>query len=451
MEKYYEAIVVGTGVAGSAIAHRLNNAGMKVAVTDVERYGGTCVLKGCTPKKILTGMADIIDSSNRMIGKGEAGPRRNIIWKELIDFKNEIIDTYSAARLKGYEEAGIDTYYGAAQFKDDSSLIIGNDTVKAKYIILTTGAEPLDISIPGVEYITTSDKFLDLEELPERIIFAGGGFISFEFAHIAAHAGTKATILHRSSRALKNFEPDLVEILIRASEYAGIQVKTMQEIWKIDYDTTNSEIIVTTFDRIDHKEVTYRCDMVVHGMGRTARIKELKPEKGNVAVKNRAIDVNEYLQSTSNPRVYAAGDCIQKGLPLTPVASMQGQIVASNIIEGNRHIPDHSAVASAVFTIPVLAGVGLSEEEMTEDHEVIFNDMCQWYSVIRTNMEFAASKIIIEKNTGRIVGAHMLGPEAENVINLFALAISYGMRVSDLKDVIYAYPSISYDVRNMLG
>ncbi|TGC11460.1 dihydrolipoyl dehydrogenase family protein [Methanolobus halotolerans] len=451
MEKYYDAIVVGTGVAGSAIAHRLKSAGMKVAVTDIERYGGTCVLKGCTPKKILTGMADIIDSNNRMAGKGGAKPHQQINWKELIEFKNDIIDRYSAARVKGYEEAGIDTYHGRAHFADGSTLMIEDDRLRAKYIVLATGAKPADIRIPGMEHITTSSDFLDLEELPERIIFGGGGFISFELAHAAARAGIKATILHRSQRVLKNFEPDLALILIKASEYAGIHVRTMQEIRKIEYDTKTLEITVTALDRNTDEELTYTCDMVVHGLGRTARIEGLKPEEGNVATKDGYIDVNEYLQSTSNPRVYAAGDCIKPGLPLTPVATMQGKVVASNILEGNRHKPDHSTVASAVFTIPPLAGVGLSEKEMTDNHEVIFNDMCQWYSVIRTNMEFAASKVIVEKGSGRIVGAHMLGPDAENVVNLFSLAIRHGMRISDVKDVLYAYPSITYDINSMLG
>lgn len=451
MDKEYDALVVGTGVAGSAIAHRLGKAGMRVAVADMARYGGTCILKGCTPKKILTGMADIIDANNRMTGKGGVGPDKHIRWKELMDFKNEIVDMYSAARVKGYEQAGIEMYQGRAHFVDGSTLAIGDDNIKAKYIVLATGAKPADVKIPGMEHLTTSSDFLDLEELPERIIFAGGGFISFEFAHIAARAGVEATILHRSLRALKNFEPDLVELLIRASDYAGIRVRTMQEIRKIEYDNRELEIIVTVLDKATNEELTYKCDMVVHGMGRTARIEGLKPEKGNVAVSDGAIEVNEYLQSISNPRVYAAGDCIKQGPPLTPVASMQGRVVASNILEGNRHKPDHSTVASAVFTIPTLAGVGLSERDMTDNHEVIFNDMCQWYSVIRTNMEFAASKIIVEKGSGRILGAHMLGPDAENVINLFALAIRQGTRISDMKEVLYAYPSISHDTRSMLG
>ncbi|MBN2110746.1 MAG: NAD(P)/FAD-dependent oxidoreductase [Methanosarcinaceae archaeon] len=451
MEKDYDAIVVGTGVAGSATAHRLHDAGMRVAVADMERYGGTCVLKGCTPKKIFTGMADIIDSNNRMIGKGGVGPGQHISWKELMDFKNEIVDMYSSARVREYEEAGIDMYHGRAHFVDGSTLAIGGDNIKARYIILATGARPADARIQGMEHLTPSSDFLDLEELPERIIFAGGGFISFEFAHIAARAGVKATILHRSARALKNFEPDLVELLIRASDYAGIRVMTGQEITGIEYNNKTLEITVTTLERTTNKEITHKCDMVVHGMGRIPQIEGLKPEKGNVAVKDGAIEVNEYLQSTSNPRVYAAGDCIKPGAPLTPVASMQGKIVALNILEGNRHRPDNSTVASAVYTIPTLAGVGLSEKDMNDNHEVVFNDMCQWYSVIRTNMEFAASKIIVEKGSGRILGAHMLGPDAENVINLFSLAIRQGMRISDLKDVLYAYPSISYDTRYMLG
>ena len=450
MDMDYDAFIVGTGVAGSSIAYKLNSAGMKVAIADKAGYGGICALHGCIPKKILFGAADIVDAGKRMENKGVICNDR-IDWPSLMDFKNRLVHSYTDPKEQAFRNAGIDTYHGKVSFYDRNILLVGDKTVSAKYILLALGSTSRPMNFPGAEHLTTSDEFLDLKNLPEKIIFAGGGYISFEFAHIAARAGADVTIIHRGENLLKNFDPDIVSILVDASGKAGIRIITNQELCEIKKKGDNdSSLVLTVFDKDHQKETIHECDMVVHGLGRVPAIDGLKAEKGDVDIRHGAIEVNEYLQSVSNPSVYAAGDCIIPGPELTPTASLQANIVASNILDGNKHTADYTGIASAVFTIPTLASVGMLERDITDRHKVLFHDMSRMYSAKRTNLGYSASKVIIEKDTGKITGAHVIGANAEDTINVFALAIKAGLTSEEVRQTMYAYPASSYDIRYML-
>ncbi|MFP4655557.1 MAG: FAD-dependent oxidoreductase, partial [Methanohalobium sp.] len=184
--------------------------------------------------------------------------------------------------------------------------------------------------------------------------------------------------------------------------------------------------------------------------GRIPNIDELELDKGNVEVHKKGIAVNEYMQSPSNPRVYAAGDCSEEGPQLTPVAGLQGDAVADNILNGNNAVVDYTGVPAVVFTLPPLAGVGIDKRDVKDNHKVIYNDRSNWYSSKRINLKHAASKIIIDKQTDNILGAHILGPEAEEVINIFAMAMRYGLSASDVKNAVFTYPSVCSDIEHML-
>ena len=456
MDMDYDAFIVGTGVAGSSLAYKLKAAGMRVAIADKTGFGGICAFHGCIPKKILSGAAEIVDGGRRMQGKGvNCDPILD--WADIIRFKDELVHSYTDPKEAAFKKAGIDTYHGVVSFHDRNTLLVGEKLVSSKYILLAIGATSRKISIPGAEYLTTSDEFLDLKALPEKIIFAGGGYISFEFAHIAARAGVDVTIIHRGENLLKNFDQDLVSILVDASEKVGIKVITGQELREIrktndskETDDAGSELELITYDNKSQKEVTHKCNMVVHGLGRVPDIEGLEAEKGGVKIEHGAIAVNEYLQSVSNPSVYAAGDCILPGPALTPTASLQANVLASNLLNGNKHTVDYTGIASAVFTIPTLAAVGLLEEDATEKHRIITSDPSKLYSARRTNLGYSASKVIIEKDTERIVGAHLIGPGADDVINIFTLAIKAGLTLSQVREAMYAYPANSYDVKYML-
>lgn len=448
MKEEYDAFVIGTGASGITFAYKLSAAGWKVGIADCREYGGTCALRGCIPKKVLAGAANIVDDHNRMLGKGIKGEKISIDWPSLIEHKRTFTENHPEQSKKGYMDAGIDMYHGIVSFQDEDTLLIEGKKITAKFMIITTGSKPRRLNIPGEEYLVTSEEFMELEKLPERIIFAGGGYISFEFAHVAARAGCDVTILQRGDRVLKMFDPGLVDMLVRASEDAGIHVITGKELKNIE--KASDGFNVTTCCKNSGENETFTADMIVHGLGRVPAIEELELEKGNVVLEKGNIALNEYFQSISNPRVYAAGDCIGPGPALTPVVSLQADIAATNILEGNKETADYTDIPSTVFTIPPLSGVGITENDPSKGHTVLYYDMSHWYSSRRINSGYAASKVIIDESSDMILGAHLLAPDSEEVINLFAMAMRYGLTATQLRSMVFSYPSVAYEINYML-
>jgi len=440
--KKYDLIAIGTGSAGSTAAYGCKSAGWSVAIIDSRPFGGTCALRGCDPKKVLVGAAEIIDRSINMkaIGIVEA-PKLN--WSDLMRFKRTIIEHHSENSEKGYAKAGIDIYHGQAIFTGKNTLKVNEQEIEGKHIIIATGATPMKLNIPGEEYITLSDQFLELDTLPEDITFIGGGFISFEFAHVAARAGAKVRILHRSARPLKNFDRDLVDMLLKEFEDIGIDIILNTPVNSIE--KKDGKLVIDTGDK------KFETDMVVHGAGRVPDVENLNLEKTEVIYDRRGIAVNEYLQ-TSNPSIYAGGDSAAIGLPLTPVAGLHGRVIAQNLLEGNTTKVDHTATASVAFTFPPLASVGLTEEQAKEkgiNFKTNFAETSSWYNPKRIGLKHSGYKILIDKD-GYIVGAHLLYPNADDVINIFLLAIKNKIKSEDLKNYLWAYPSNVYDIKYMV-
>ncbi|MGI0014392.1 MAG: dihydrolipoyl dehydrogenase family protein, partial [Nitrososphaera sp.] len=368
-------------------------------------------------------------------------------WPALMRFKKSFTEPVPKNRETGFSRAGIDMFHGRARFVGPTSIKVEDDTLNGRYVLIATGAMPVKLNIPGEEYITTSEKFLELDRLPRKIVFIGGGYISFEFAHITARAGAEVCILHRSDRPLKGFDPDLVNRLLEATRDIGVDVRLNTAVTAIEKDSNN--LIVST------SAGNFKADMVVHGGGRVPEIDDLELEKADVNSDiKRGILVNEFLQSVSNPTVYAAGDAAAtEGLPLTPVATLEGHAVASNLLKGNHKTPDYTGVPSVVFTIPPLASVGLHEKAARErglKFRIIQGDTSSWYSSRRVGMKYSGFKTLVEEGSNRILGAHLLGPQAEEVINLFAVAIRKGLRSDDMKAMVYAYPTSSSDISYMV-
>ncbi len=217
MEKKFDLIVIGTGAGGSTVAHKCRKEGWDVAIIDSRPFGGTCALRGCDPKKVLVGAADLIDWTRRMEGKGISSKSTEIAWQELMRFKRTFTEPVPENREKGYAKAGIRAFHGRTGFIDQTTVRVGDNTLTARFVHIAAGAKPAALGIPGEEHLTTSDQFLEMEQLPKRIIFVGGGYIAFEFAHIAARASAKVQILHRGARPLEGFDPDLVNSLVQAT------------------------------------------------------------------------------------------------------------------------------------------------------------------------------------------------------------------------------------------
>ena len=446
----YDLIVIGAGMAGVSAANKCAAAGWRVAIVDTLPYGGTCALRGCDPKKILRRGAEIIDSARLMRGKGINDANLSINWTDLIKHKHGFTDPVPSNTEDALSSNGVDTLHGRARFTGANTIAIDGTSYEAARFLIATGARPRPLDFPGHEHLVDSTGFMDLPELPERILFVGGGFISFEFAHIAARAGSTPVILDRGPRPLKAFDPDLVELLISRGADTGIDLWRDTTITAIEKSETGYLVSV---DRSGEPE-TVEFDLVVHGAGRIPDLAGLDLDAAGIEWDEHGVQVAAHLQSTSNPAVYAAGDAANSpGMPLTPVAVFEGKVAASNMLKATTTAPDYAGVPTAVFTVPELTRVGLLEQDVRDqglDVDVRYRDTSDWYSNYRIGETTAATKILINRSTDRIIGAHLLGPEYGELINFLGLAMKLDLTTRQLKSMTAAYPTIGSDLGSML-
>jgi len=419
---------------------------------DKRPFGGTCALRGCDPKKVLVGAAAAVDAARALSDNGVRPVSLTIDWAALMRFKRTFTDPVPTARKAALTRDGIETFDEIARFVSASQVSIGQTTLEAtRAIVIATGARPADLPIEGREHVITSDDFLELGSLPGAVAFIGGGYISFEFAHVAARAGARVTVLHRGARPLEQFDPDLVDRLLVRTRELGVDVHVRTEVQGVQAVGNRRRIYART-DK--GPSATVEADLVVHGAGRVPDLDELNLEAAGVRYSRAGVTVNAHLQSVSNPRVYAAGDCADSGgPPLTPVAGYEGRIVAANLLEGNHTTTEYTAVPRVVFTMPSLARVGLGEEDAQRrglhfrtNHE----DTAGWYSSRRVGERHSAFKVLVEEGTERILGAHLLGPHADETVNLFALAMRAGVPATQFKQMFWAYPTHASDTAYMV-
>ena len=449
--KHFDVFVIGTGTAGKRVAYACVDAGLKVAIADNREYGGTCANQGCDPKKVFTSFTEILDRSIKMKGKGITR-EPEFSWEDLMTFKKTFVDAVPAATEKKLKELGIEMYHQSPKFLDENTLSVEGKTVTADKIVIATGHKPMELRIPGRNHALYSEDFLNLEKLPESMIFIGAGYIGMEFAHVAARLGVKVTMFDIASRPLINFDEDMVNYLQQVSEEElGIDFIFNAEVSGIEELRKNFRVKAMQ----NGKEISAKAELVFNTAGRVPSIDELDLEKGNVEFSIKGIAVNEYLQSPSNKNVYACGDVsASEGLPLTPLSSQEARVVAANLLNENKpekaHYPPQP---TAVFTLPKLASVGLSEKEAKEkgyDFKVKHKLATDWFNAKHLNEKVYAYKTLIDNQTGQVLGAHLIGPEAPEVINMFVMVMCGKLNCEDVKKMIFAYPTWGNDIKGML-
>ena len=450
MAQQFDLVVIGTGVAGSPIATACRRAGWEVAIVDDHPYGGTCALRGCDPKKLLVSAADAVDWARRMAGNGiEPGDVR-IDWPALIRFKDSFIKPRPAARRAGYEQAGIACFDGHARFVRPNALQVGDEELEGRHVVIASGAKPMPLGFAGEEHVTLSDDFFDLAALPERVLFIGGGYISLEFAGVAAAAGAQVTVLHRSGHLLRGFDEELADQLAAYMRSRDLEIQLDTSVSGISKGNGGLAVSATTPDG----DRTFEADLVVHGAGRAPNVDDMGLDVGGVDFDRRGVRVNEYLQSVSSSSVYAAGDAAgSPGPPLTPSGGVDADVVSANLLEGNHIAPDYGVIPTVAFTNPPLAAVGLDEDRARARglrFSTNYADAARWAAAARIAQPCYGYKILIEEETDRILGAHLLGPHADEVINVFAVAMQAGMTAPSLKKMLLTYPTTSSDLYYML-
>jgi glutathione reductase (NADPH) len=452
MTDQFDLIVLGTGAGGSTPAYTCRSAGWRVAVMDDLPFGGTCGNRGCDPKKVLVGAAEVVSWQRRMRGHGVAGDA-SIDWPALMRFKRSFTEPVPASREAAFQQAGIETFHGEARFVADDRVAISGRELTAKHFVIATGASPRRLGIPGEMHVLTSTGFMELDELPRRIVFVGAGYISLEFAHLAHHAGAEVIVLGRGA-PLPTFDDALVERLLEHSREIGIDVRLDHSVTAVEHAAMSGTYRVHVGRGANMHVI--ETDLVVHGAGRVPNGAKLCPEAGHIELEHHgSIRVNEFLQSVSNPRVYAAGDVVSPpgSIPLTPVAGHEGSVVAANLLHGNTTRPDFRGTASVVFTLPTLSSVGLTEKAARAKGlqvRVATGDTTQWFTNRREREPVGMFKTIIDDRTDRVLGAHILGGHGEEVINLFGMAIRFDIPVAELKKMLYSYPTGSSNMQYMI-
>jgi glutathione reductase (NADPH) len=380
--------------------------------------------------------------------RGVTGDLR-IDWQELIAFKRSFTDPVPHKREEDFARQGTEAFHGMARFTAPETVAVEGRTLKGRHVLIASGARPVPLRFSGAEHAITSDAFMELERLPERIVMVGGGYIAAEFSHIAARAGAKVTVLQRGERMLPNFDAELVGWLMEKFREIGVDVRTRNAVNAIERSGHGYRVRTQT----PEGAAVVEADLVVHAAGRGPDVDNLDLSAAGIAVDDGRLRLNEYLQSVSNPIVYAAGDAAAQGPPLTPVSRHDGKVVAANILEGNRHRPDYRGVPSVAFTLPPIAAVGLSEAAAREqglEVRVKSAKVPDWYTARRVAEIVYGYKTLVDESSGRILGAHLVGPHADEVINLFGLAIRHDLTADDLKSTMFAYPTGASDIGYML-
>ncbi|MCM5662013.1 dihydrolipoyl dehydrogenase family protein [Galbibacter mesophilus] len=444
----FDVFVVGSGVAGQRVAYACAKEGLKVAVADNREFGGTCANRGCDPKKVILAATEIVQKATDLEGKGISElPKTD--WKQVMEFKKKFTAKVPRRTEENLEEAGIKMYHQSPEFLDKNTLLVEGKKVEAKKIVIATGQHPRKLEITGASNLLTSDNFLSLESLPKSMIFVGAGYVGMELAHMAARFGVDVTVVDRLEAPLSKFDKDMVEILVKASEAIGIKFIFDAEVTSVEKLQKNFRLSYTK----DKKEKEVKAEMVFNTSGRVPSIEDLNLEKGEVSFNEKGIEVDAFLQNTTNQNVYACGDVSAHALPLTPFSTKEAKVVAENIIKGNTTKATLEVTPSVVFTLPNVASVGITEEEskkLKKEVEIKTATVPYWFNAKRIHTEFYAYKTIVEKNTGKILGAHLVGPQAAEVINLFAMAIYNGMTATDLKGMVLTYPSWGSDIQSMV-
>jgi glutathione reductase (NADPH) len=445
----FDLVVIGSGTAATTVATITARAGWKVALADFRPLGGTCALRGCDPKKVLMAGGQAVDLANRLQGKGVRG-RLAIDWPALMAFKRGFTDPVAEHTEERLRKAGVEVLHGRARFIGSLQIDVAGRTLQARRVVLAIGAEPVKLGIPGEQHLATSEDFMSLPQLPRRVVFVGGGYIAAEFSHLAARAGAQVTVLQHGDRLLKQFDPDLVGLLTRHMTELGIAVHVRTQVEAVDKHGDGFVVHASH----GSESVSFEADLVVHAAGRKPDLAALSPAGANIEVHDGRLALDEHLRSKSSAVVYAAGDAAQHGPPLTPVASLDAQMVAHNLLHGDDpRKPDYRGVPSVAFTLPPIAAVGLGEEQARRQglrFQVRHAEAGCWYTARRVNERVYAFKILVEEGSDLLLGAHLIGPRADETINLFALAIRHGLTAEELKSAVFAYPTAASDLHHML-
>jgi len=452
MSKFdYDLFVIGGGSGGVRASRMASLAGAKVALAEEWRMGGTCVIRGCIPKKLLVYASQFSENVKDAAGYGWDFGQARFDWPTLIANKDREIARLEGLYTANVEKAGVTIYHDRAVFEDPHTLLLVNSgkRVTAETILIATGNRPTrdmgtDHAIGGGELCITSDEAFHLKQLPPRIVIAGGGYIAVEFAHIFNGLGSEVTLVCRRDRPLFGFDEDMREALTNSLQQRGIRLLAHSQFSLVERrgDCLHLET---------NKGAVIECEQLMLAIGRMPNTAALHVEKAGVELGKRGeVKVDDYSR-TSAPHIYAIGDVTDR-LQLTPVAIHEAMCFVETIFKNNPAKPDHMHVPSAVFSTPELAGIGLTETKALlqgfsiDVYKATFHPLLHTLGgrPVRTYM-----KLIVDSKTDKVLGCHMFGDHAAEIIQVAAVCLKMGATKNDFDSTIALHPTAAEELVTM--
>ncbi|MGF1600876.1 MAG: glutathione-disulfide reductase [Thermosynechococcaceae cyanobacterium] len=444
----FDLFVIGAGSGGVATARRAASYGARVGVVEFDRLGGTCVNRGCVPKKLMVYASHFPEQFTAAQGYGWSAVESTMDWSKMLTAVNDEVTRLNGIYERMLENSQVEVFRGYGRFVDAHTIAIytqeGDETaahqVTADKVLIAVGGVPVKADIPGIEHAITSDDIFHLPQQPQRIAIIGGGYIGVEFAGILNGMGSEVTQIIRADHILRGFDQDIRAEIQDAMQKHGINMLTNIQDLKIEKTDTGLQITVQ-----GESEETVIVDAVsLAATGRKPRLEKLGLEKTHVKVSNGAIVVNDYNE-TAETHIFAVGDCTDR-INLTPVAINEGRAFADTHFGGNPRKMSYENIPTAVFSTPEAATVGLTEEEAIQKFgepaiQIYKSRFRPMYYTLPDMDSKTLMKLVVNRNTEKILGVHMVGDSAAEIIQGMAIAVKMGATKSDFDATIGIHPS----------
>ncbi len=443
----YDLFVIGAGSGGVRAARIAAGHGAKVAIAEEYRYGGTCVIRGCVPKKLLVYASRFSDEFADAGGFGWTVGQSTFDWATLIANKDKEITRLEGAYRGGLERAGVTMHKTRAVLTGPNSVRLADSgkDITVKYILVATGGQPnVDPHLDGAEHAITSNEAFHLGELPKRIVIAGGGYIAVEFAGIFAGLGAETTLIYRREKILRGFDEDLRDGLTEEYEKRGIRILTGQVFSRLEKTAGGITAHCTGGGKIE-------ADQIMFAIGRSPNTRGLGLERAGVALGKGGEIIVDAQQRTNVPSIYAVGDVCDR-VNLTPVAIREGHAFADSIFGKKPRVVDHDWIPTAVFSTPEIGTVGLPEHEAAKRpggvdiYKARFRPM---KATLSGRDERMLMKLIVERQTDRVLGCHVLGSDAAEIVQMAAIAMRMGATKADFDATMALHPSAAEELVTM--
>jgi glutathione reductase (NADPH) len=445
----YDLFVIGAGSAGVRAARRAGELGKRVAVAEEDRVGGTCVLRGCVPKKLFVHAAHYADAFEDSVGFGWRAESLHFDWSTLVTNVQGDVSWLSGVYMRNLEKAGVEIIHSRAVLKDAHTiaLLADNRTVTAATILISTGGAPRrDLDVPGVELAITSNEFFHLPRLPKRVVIVGGGYVAVEIASVFAALGSETTLLHRGKEILRGFDAEARQALHAGMERRGITIQCGEEVRSIAKTANGLEVQTKSGSHIG-------ADEVLLAIGRYPNTKGLGLDAAGVKLdKVGAVVVDKYSQ-TSATNIYAVGDVTNR-LQFTPVAIREGAAFVQTVFGGEPTAVDYDNTPVAVFGTPEVGSVGYTEEAARAEFPSLDIYRAHFKPLpnrVAGRDERMLIKLIVDADTDRVLGCHLVGPNAGELVQLVAIAIRMGATKADFDATTALHPTLAEEIVTLSG